>query len=69
MPEIPDFDEIARRWIAEWRTGKGLGEVTLETLCAEQLRLIWHARDAEIEALTLRIDTLENELLETGERD
>lgn len=40
----PDFDQIATRWITEWRTGKGLGEVTLETLVAEQLRLVWNAR-------------------------
>jgi hypothetical protein len=46
MPETPDFDQIATRWIAEWRTGKGLGEVTLETLVAEQLRLVWNARGA-----------------------
>jgi len=46
MPETPDFDQIASKWIAEWRTGKGLGEVTLETLVAEQLRLVWNARGA-----------------------
>ncbi len=42
MPETPDFDLIARRFVAVWTDGKF--PIGMTASVAEELRQVWNAR-------------------------